>query len=460
MKRLISDIFQNASEKNIEFSEIQLGQFSNTEIIFIEGKKKFSQKNFRLEINLRIWKDGKVGSSFTTSSSDLAISTLVDNAIESMNAIDANSDQYHWKTHSPSLEKDYRDNNDGIKSLITIKDKLDLIKAINKVINDKSTDLEVTINYFDKNGIFYFGNSNGYLVKNRISDYIIEINNHYHYAKKKIQRSYHLCGKLEEKKQLISICKSLVSKKTQRLLDSKILILPPKKKMNVVLDGEITGRIIHELCHGLDGDFVATVSPWRKKINKIIFSKHITVEDIPNLDNISNLPHLKYDCEGFKSKKTTLIENGKLINFITDNHTANLLKCTNTHNSRISSFELPSFPNSTNLIVSSGDYKFLELISEAGTGLYCQGASEINIDWDEKEIRIIPERSTMISQGEVIKEAHVNANINYSINEFMNALKAIGKKPMATTILCTKGGGILCGVISPPILFERLTVQN
>lgn len=460
MKRLISDIFQNTFEKSIEFSEIQLGHFSNTEIIFVEGKKRLSQKNFRLEINLRIWKNGKVGSSFTTSSSDLAISTLVDNAIESINALDTNSDQYHWKTHNPRVEKDYSDNNDAINSSITTKDKLGLIKAIYKVINDKSTGLACTINYFDKNGIFYFGNSDGYLVKNRISDYIIEINNHFHYAKKKIQRSYHLCGKLGENKQLISICKSLVSKKTQRLLDSKILTLPPKKKMNVVFDGEITGKIFHELCHGLDGDFIATVSPWRKKLNKVIFSKLITVEDIPNLDNIPNLPCLKYDCEGFQAKKTTLIENGKLMNFITDVHTANLLKCSNTHNSRISSFELPSFPNSINLIVSSGNYGFLELISEAGTGLYCQGASEINIDWEEKEIRIIPEKSTMISQGVVIKEAHVNANINYSINEFMNALKAIGKKPMATTILCTKGGGIVCGAISPPMLFERLTVQN
>jgi PmbA protein len=77
-----------------------------------------------------------------------------------------------------------------------------------------------------------------------------------------------------------------------------------------------------------------------------------------------------FDGEGSPTRKTTLIENGRLVGFLYDTRTARKAGTETTGNARRGSYRSPPTVGTTNLVVEPGSDDLAGLVRAAGDGLY------------------------------------------------------------------------------------------
>jgi PmbA protein len=77
-----------------------------------------------------------------------------------------------------------------------------------------------------------------------------------------------------------------------------------------------------------------------------------------------------FDGEGSPTRKTTLIENGRLLGFLYDTRTARKAGTETTGNARRGSYRSPPTVGTTNLVVEPGSDDLAGLVRAAGDGLY------------------------------------------------------------------------------------------
>ncbi|PWI48138.1 hypothetical protein CEE45_08210 [Candidatus Heimdallarchaeota archaeon B3_Heim] len=460
MHDIFTLINQLCKEKGVKYSEVRLTDLNSMELTFDQGRKEWIQTSHFIELQLSIWIDEYFGHSHTTSVCEQSLNRLVENAVESLQAFKQVNDVI-----LPDRILGFISNkgtahlSEGNDSEVLEKEKIHLVKKFDSAIKGVSPKIQTAFRYQDREGILYLGNSDGTLISNKISEFFLDYSMKYEFALKKLHRSFTLAGALNHSNFTPKLAKTIGKAKALRFLNSAVVTLPPKKRMPVIMDGNLTGSIIHELIHGLDGDFALSGSPWRKKHKKRIFSKSLTIHDVPNYSD-SRLIKFAHDAEGFPSKKSTVIENGVLTSFITDSNSAQRLKVTNSYNARLSLNNQYLFPASTNLVVEPGKVSLEEMLTKIQQGVLCQGALEVSVDWQNNMIRILPEQSLLFADGNLHRDLPLSVVITSPIEDFTTGLKYLGKKSFISNIYCTKGGGIICGVVSPTMLFDRFQVQE
>ncbi|MFH1541928.1 MAG: TldD/PmbA family protein, partial [bacterium] len=155
----------------------------------------------------------------------------------------------------------------------------------------------------------------------------------------------------------------------------------PAGKMQVVLSSQAGGTLIHEACgHGLEADFIYKVtSVYAGKIGQKVASELITVIDDATLP--TRFGTLSFDDEGSKGQKTVLIENGILINYLTDHYYATLLDMKRTGNGRRQTFQTKPQPRMTNTIIAPGTMDPEEIVNSVRNGLLVKGmgGGQVNV---------------------------------------------------------------------------------
>jgi PmbA protein len=77
-----------------------------------------------------------------------------------------------------------------------------------------------------------------------------------------------------------------------------------------------------------------------------------------------------FDGEGVPTRRTGLIEDGRLLGFLYDSRTARKAGSTTTGNASRGSYRTPPSVGTTNLVVEPGERDLAGLVAEAGDGLY------------------------------------------------------------------------------------------
>ncbi len=447
-------------EQGATYSEIRLTQLKCFELTFSQGKKEWNHTSDRIELYLALWIDESFGHSHTTSISDQSLNQVVENAFSSLRTSGSIEPQISQK---PVLHKlnDMKSSRllEEKEQDISDREKINFLKKIDSSIREISSRIETSFRYQDREGMLYLGNSNAQFVSYPISEFNLDLNMHYEYALKKLHRSFTLAGAINKTNFSPKLAAITGKTKAQRFLNSTLVTLPPKKRMPVIMDGNLTGAIFHELIHGLDGDFAVSGSPWRKKYKKRIFSKAISIHDIPNYSD-PRLVKFYLDAEGLPSTETILVKDGVVTSYITDSNSAETLKVKNSGNARLSLNNQYLFPVTTNLKIQPGDASIHEMMTKAQQGVFCQGSLEVSVDWPNNTLKILPEHSLLFTNGELHKDLPLSVIITSPIKDFTTGLQKIGNKAVVSGIHCTKGGGIICGVVSPSMLFERFQVQE
>lgn len=154
----------------------------------------------------------------------------------------------------------------------------------------------------------------------------------------------------------------------------------PAGVMPVVISGQAGGTMIHEAVgHGLEADHAEEgLSVYSGKIGERVASPLITVIDDPTIKGLYG--SYSVDDEGVPAKKTILIENGALRDFLYDRFTAlKFGKKSNGHGRRESYRCLP-IPRMSNTFIQKGSHKPEEILKSIDKGILVKkmGGGEVN----------------------------------------------------------------------------------
>jgi PmbA protein len=153
----------------------------------------------------------------------------------------------------------------------------------------------------------------------------------------------------------------------QRVEWAEKLAAPPAGNLPVLFTASGSSVLLAPLKLALLGKSVVQgVSPLADKKGKPMFDSGFSLTDNPLLEGRSGSRPV--DDEGVPSRKTPLIEGGRVANFIYDLETAGRANVSPTGHARRSTFGKPQ-PAYSNLTISPGPLEFSELISQIRDGL-------------------------------------------------------------------------------------------
>lgn len=158
-------------------------------------------------------------------------------------------------------------------------------------------------------------------------------------------------------------------------------IAAPAGPMPVVLGPGWPGVLLHEaIGHGLEGDFNRKgTSVFSGRLGEQVASSLCTIVDDGTL--AERRGSLTVDDEGVASQCTTLIENGKLVNYMQDKLNARLMGMEPTGNGRRESYAYQPLPRMTNTYMLPGEHAPEEIIASVDKGIYAVnfGGGEVDI---------------------------------------------------------------------------------
>ncbi|MBQ4874614.1 MAG: TldD/PmbA family protein [Rickettsiaceae bacterium H1] len=147
--------------------------------------------------------------------------------------------------------------------------------------------------------------------------------------------------------------------------------LHPKKvktcKLPVVFDVQIAGSLLQGFAKAVNGEEVSNEASFlKKKMKKQIFNKGVTIIDNPTMK--SGVCSYPFDDEGVIGKELLLVKDGKLNNWLLDNHSANKLNLNSTgHANRSKNGKIK--PSHSNLYMKPGKFSPEYIISQIKKGI-------------------------------------------------------------------------------------------
>ena len=234
----------------------------------------------------------------------------------------------------------------------------------------------------------------------------------------------------------------------------------PAGEMQVVLGPGWPGILLHEaIGHGLEGDFNRKkTSVFSNLMGELVASKNVTVVDDGTLYNRRG--SLNIDDEGTPTQCTTLIENGKLVNYMQDRLNARLMNTKSTGNGRRQSFAHQPMPRMRNTIMQNGNIDQEEIIKSVSKGIYASSFGGGQVDITSGKFVFSANEAYMIEDGKITNPIK-GATLIGSGFEVLKKVKAVGNDlkldPGIGT--CGKNGqGVPVGVGQPSLLINGLTV--
>jgi TldD protein len=163
-----------------------------------------------------------------------------------------------------------------------------------------------------------------------------------------------------------------------RMLDAQEA---PAGQMEVVLGPGDSGILLHEAVgHGLEADFNRKgTSNYTGSIGKEVASALCTVVDDSTL--LNSRGSINVDDEGQLPTSSVLIENGKLVGYMHDRHSAKHFKVKPSGNGRRESFASAPMPRMTNTILNAGPHDPEEIIRSVKKGIFAKrfGGGQVDI---------------------------------------------------------------------------------
>ncbi len=145
---------------------------------------------------------------------------------------------------------------------------------------------------------------------------------------------------------------------------------PPSGQMTVIMDGDISGLVAHEVCgHASEADEVVKERSFLTKMKGV----QIGSEAVTMIDDGSMIGHqgtIPFDSEGTPGSKTVIIENGVFKGFLHTLETAVVMGVTPTGNGRAQDYNRRIFARMTNTFFDKGDMSNDEIIEDTKDGVY------------------------------------------------------------------------------------------
>ncbi|HKI66988.1 MAG TPA: TldD/PmbA family protein [Solirubrobacterales bacterium] len=226
------------------------------------------------------------------------------------------------------------------------------------------------------------------------------------------------------------------ARKALTLLDA---VPAPTGTMPVVVGGGFGGVLFHEMTgHGLEADHVQKgASVYAGKLGEAVAQPLLTAYDDGRMPGEWGSDAI--DDEGAPTRKTRVIEEGRLIGFLHDRRTAGREGVAQTGNGRRESFRHLPIPRMTNTYIAPGDAAPEAIIGDVAKGFYAVSFGGGQVDPATGDFVFGVNEGYLIEDGKVTRPCR-GATLVGNCLQALAAIDAVGNDFWMKTGICGKGG--------------------
>jgi len=259
--------------------------------------------------------------------------------------------------------------------------------------------------------------------------------------------------------ELVAAEPELVADKASRraltLLDA---VDAPTGRLPVVVGNAFGGVLLHEAVgHGLEADAVQKrASVYAGRLGEQLAEQHVTAYDDGSRPNAWGSDGI--DDEGTPTRRTTVIEDGRLTSYLYDLVTARRDGAEPTGNGRRESFRHVPVPRMTNTYFAPGDATPEELIGEIERGLYAVSFGGGQVEPATGDFVFGVSEGYLIEGGKATAPVRGATLVGNGI-EALRAIDGIAADLDIASGVCGKAGqSVPAGVGQPHVRIRELTV--
>lgn len=232
----------------------------------------------------------------------------------------------------------------------------------------------------------------------------------------------------------------------------------PAGRMPVIIDNAFGGVIFHEACgHLLETTSVEKKASvfWDKK-NELIAHPALTAVDDGTIAGAWG--SLSIDDEGMPTKRTTLIENGVLKNFIADRLGEIKTGHLRTGSARRQSYKFAPASRMRNTFIERGNHSMEEIFGSVSDGLYAKTMGGGSVNPSTGQFNFAVQEAYLVKNGK-ITEPVKGATLIGTGPEIMTKISMVGKELELMAGMCgSVSGSIPTTVGQPPIKVDEILV--
>ena len=245
---------------------------------------------------------------------------------------------------------------------------------------------------------------------------------------------------------------------TRRALTLLDAVDAPTGRLPVVVGNGFGGVLLHEAVgHGLEADAVQKgASVYAGRIGEQLAGAFVTAYDDGSRPNEWGSDGI--DDEGTPTRRTTIIEDGRLTSYLYDLLRARKDGVESTGNGRRESFRHLPLPRMTNTFFAPGDATPDELIGELERGLYAVSFGGGQVEPATGDFVFGVSEGYLIEGGRVTAPVRGATLVGNGL-EALEAIDGIGADLEIATGYCGKAGqSVAAGVGQPHVRLRELTV--
>lgn len=213
----------------------------------------------------------------------------------------------------------------------------------------------------------------------------------------------------------------------------------PSRRLPVVMDPKLAGVFIHEAVgHAAEADgILAKESILEGRMGQKIGSELLTAYDDSSLQG--GWGSAKYDDEGTRAGKRTIVEKGVLGGFILNKEAAYKLRLEPNGGARAESYAHPPVVRMSNTYIASGDMSLEELLEDVELGVYVKGTRGGQVDPSKGTFQFNAEDAQLIEKGE-LTSVLLEASLSGDTLTILNNIEGIGGDLSYEPGFCGKAG--------------------
>lgn len=231
----------------------------------------------------------------------------------------------------------------------------------------------------------------------------------------------------------------------------------PAGRMDVVMQNGWGGVLVHEAVgHPLEADNIAReIGAFTGKMGQKVASDVFTMVDDGTLPNMRGT--INWDDEGTQAKRNVLIENGVLVNYMTDILSAKQLGLERTGNGRRESFRYFPIPRMTNTFIERGNDDPEDIVGSTRNGLYVQSLSGGSVNPITGEFNFTCREAYLIENGTKTRPVK-GATLVGNCIEVVSNVDAVGNDLAFGPGICGKGQSAEVSAGQPTVRIRGINV--
>ncbi len=406
--------------KNLDYYDIRLEKNKRTGIVIDNEKVRTIADNEITGIGIRIYQHKKLGFCSTTTLENYK--SIIDECISNTNKLTKKTELKNFASNKDKLNFKHTKFEDK-----DIENKVNELLKVNKELMNSKTDykiLQSEIRYKEEYTEKYFINPWSYIYQEMPYTMMFSFitGKHNNIIETNLERNCKKGGlesiNIDTKKNVLFNNKNTLSE----LLASKPC---PALKTNIILDSKVVGLLAHEaIGHPCEADAKLVNATVLKKKGMILTkNKEITIVDDPT---IKGFGHINYDDEGIKAKRTILIKNGIVNDYMTNIETATIENEKSNGSARAESFSHPPVVRMSNTFFLNGKDKQEDMLLNF-SGFYLKGFAGGMVDPSIGTFMFGIKQAFKFEKGKIVGKFK-QASISGNILTYLNNITTVGNK--------------------------------